>query len=298
MNECIPIILFVYNREKELKLLIESIKENVLTSDSRLFIFSEAPKSNNQIDEEKVKVVRRIIKKINGFKSVNIFESNEHKGLSVSVISGVTKVLKEYGRAIVLEDDLVLSSNYLEYMNQALSYYENDNNIISVSGYTLPLKSINKNKDYYFGYRASSWGWGCWWDQWKNIDWSLSDYSEILKKRSEQRKFNKGGSDLTRMLKNQQSGKIDSWAIRFCFHQYKNNLKTVFPTVSKVVSTGFSKDATNTVGATRFKTLLDLGEKKTFQFDPYQKIDEQLMKEFKNYYSTYQRIINKIKISK
>jgi len=59
-----------------------------------------------------VNEIRKFLKTITGFKSVTITESVFNKGLASSVIYGVSEILKNYDRAIILEDDLITSSNF------------------------------------------------------------------------------------------------------------------------------------------------------------------------------------------
>jgi hypothetical protein len=172
---------------------------------------------------------------ISGFKSVILRKSNYNKGLAQSVIEGVSEVLSTHKNIIVLEDDLITSRNFLNYMNQSLNYYEKYQSILSVTGFTLPIIFDKKyNSDIYFSYRHSSWGWAIWKDRWLQIDWELAYSENFINDRKIQKKFNIGGNDLSRMLKIQILGKIDSWAIRFCYYQFRSNKLTVAPIKSKI----------------------------------------------------------------
>lgn len=288
-----PVCLFTYNRINETKQTVRALSENYLAPQSKLYIFSDGPKDED--DKSKVDQVRTYLHTIDGFKSVSIFESEYNKGLADSIISGVTKIIEKYNRCIVLEDDLITSPNFLNFMNQAVSFYEDDSEIISISGYTLDLPSLLGNKDFYFGYRASSWGWATWKDRWEKVDWEVNSYREFIKSPQKKKEFKRGGSDMVKMLKRQQEGLNDSWAIRFCYHQFRRDLKTVFPTISKVQSIGFSEEATHTKGARRFITKLDSGEQRQFEFEEFQDIDEQLVKEFRDKFSITTRAIDKIR---
>lgn len=288
-----PVILFTYNRLSETKQTVEALQQNFLAKESDLFIFSDG--SKNEEGQKKIKEVREYLRTIRGFKSIQIIESKVNKGLANSIIYGVTHVLKAYGRAVVLEDDLITAPNFLNFINQALDFYNEDREIISISGYTLNLPSLPGTKDFYFGYRASSWGWATWEDRWDNIGWSLSEYNELKKDRDASKKFNRGGSDLSKMLQNQVNKKIDSWAIRFCYHQSKHDLKTVFPTKSKIKSIGFGSDATHTSFTKRFETSLDNGEQIDFVFNRFEGMDKTLVKEFRNKFSIKARAFDKIR---
>lgn len=110
-----PITLFVYNRPDHTNKTIEALKKNKFAKESELFIFSDGPKK--QEDASKVKEVRKYLKTIDGFNDVFIKESEKNKGLANSIISGVTEVINKYRKVIVLEDDLITSPVFLEYMN-------------------------------------------------------------------------------------------------------------------------------------------------------------------------------------
>ena len=291
-KELVPICLFTYNRLNETIKTIEALQNNFLAKDSDLYIYSDGGKTEK--DKEKVTKVREYLYSISGFKSITTFESPTNRGLANSVISGVSKILELNERVIILEDDLVTSPNFLDFMNQALMFYQEDNTIFSISGYTLNLSSLPGKKDYYFGYRASSWGWGIWRDRWKVIDWKVTEYENFIKDRSLVEKFKRGGSDLPRMLSNQINGRIDSWAIRFCFHQFKCNLMTVFPTKSKIISIGFSNEATNTIGSQRFNTPLDKEIKRKFYFEKFNNIDQKVINEFASKFSVKSRVYNQL----
>lgn len=289
----VPICLFTYKRLNETQQTVEALKKNYLASESELFIFSDGPK--NEIDNEQIQNVREFIRGISGFKKITIYEAIYNKGLANSIISGVSQILKEHDKVIVLEDDLITSPNFLDFMNQALNFYENNPKIHSISGYTLDLPSLkNCSIDYYLGYRSSSWGWGTWKEKWESVDWDVSKYKKFKRNPYRQIKFMRGGSDLPHMLSNQMKGKIDSWAIRWCFDQFLKNQLTVFPTISKVISIGFNKNATHTKNTKRFLTSLDKGEKRIFNFDETLLINEDIIKDFKSKFSIWSRIKDKI----
>ena len=272
---------------------VKALQKNYLASDSEFYVFSDGPK--NESVKDKVNAVREFLKTVNGFKSITVFESKFNKGLANSIIDGVTKIINEFGKVIILEDDLVTTPNFLDFMNQALDFYSEDDSVFSISGYTMDLNSLKKqNKDFYFGHRASSWGWATWQKNWQSVDWEVKTFKDLNDSKKMQNAFNQGGSDMTSMLKAQMKGKIDSWAIRFCFQQFLNKQACVFPKKSKVQSIGFSKEATHTVGARKFITVLDNTEQRDFTFKKFIDYETKLVDEFKRKFSIQQRIIDKL----
>ena len=235
-----PIVLFVYNRLDHTQGVIETLLKNTLAKESEFYIFSDAAKTENGV--EKVNEVRKFIRDDSwhtGFKKVSIIEAEKNKGLAKSIIGGVSEIIQKYGKVIVLEDDLKLSPYFLEYMNDALEYYREDEKIWSISGYSFPMKSLKKySHDIFYSYRGCSWGWATWADRWETVDWQVKEYEQFINDPKWIEHFNRGGVDLTNMLKMQMDGKIDSWAIRWCFSQSNQDMYTVYPRISYLENAG------------------------------------------------------------
>jgi hypothetical protein len=238
-----PIILFVYNRPKHTKILLDSLRRNELVKDSHLIVYSDGPRNEGDLD--KIREVRDLIEEIDFCKSVKLVKSQRNNGLAKSIMYGVSEVLEQYGNAIILEDDLQLSSGFLKYMNQALDLYKDDKKVMHISGYLQPI-DLNKNATYFFNL-ANCWGWATWSDRWEKM---ISDPLELKKRLFELGKYQyfnlDGGSDLANQLDCNIWGIKETWAVRwhgsivledgFCLH----------PGMSLVRNTGFDGSGENT----------------------------------------------------
>lgn len=220
-----PVALFAYKRPVHTRRVLESLVANECASKSELFIFCDGPARPE--DTEAVKEVRRLVKSRQWCGKVNIIERYKNLGLANSIIIGVTELCDKYGRVIVLEDDLVLSPQFLNYMNDALEIYKEIPKVMHISGYMFPVRGELPET---FFYRATScWGWGTWKRAWDKFESNASELLPKFENKSLQYQFNINGSyDFFNMLKEQAAGKIDSWAIRwqakvfleggFCLH--------------------------------------------------------------------------------
>ena len=246
-----PIVLFVYKRPEQTKKVIESLKENVFSRQSELFIFSDGFRDLQ--DKELVLSVRSYINTIKSndwFEAVHVYESKTNRGLANSIIDGVSKIIGRYGKVIVLEDDLIISPYFLKYMNECLDFFEQDERIWAVCGYTPELQSLKEyDCDVYLNYRASTWGWGTWTNRWADIDWSVSDYRRFRWNLPERIRFCFGGNDTVSMLKAQMNGKLDSWGIRWCYAQSRRRKLAVAPRKSLVQNIGFDSTGTHSKSA-------------------------------------------------
>ena len=262
-NNYAPIVLFAFNRLDPLKRCVASLLENSEASETDLIVYVDGARPNKEGEAEKVDAVRQYVRGVTGFKSVEMHFSEQNKKLGPSIIAGVTEVVNKYGRAIVIEDDLVLSRNYLSFMNQCLDLYEKNMDVFSVCGYSIKLKIPRSYRyDIYFGPRSNSWGWATWKNRWDLCDWKLEDWVEVEKKA---RAFNRwGGSNCFSMLKAWKQGHNQSWAIRFCYNQFLRDAVTVFPVISHVDNEGFDGEGTNCKKFNRYKFEFDISENKDF----------------------------------
>ena len=280
-----PIVIFAFNRPEALQKLLDSLRMNSFYEESDKYIFIDGPRCEE--DKAKVDEVVTIARKV----ASNISISPVNRGLGNSIIAGVSTIIAEYGKAIVLEDDLICAPNFLSYMNQALDFYENDNKIISICGYGLKIKRPRGYVgDVYLLGRSSSWGWATWKDRWEQIDWDIQDWNEFSSNKQMRRAFNKNGSDMYSMLKGYMEGKNHSWAIRFCYNQ------SICPFISKVDNIGFGEEATNCKQRySRFKVNMDIAHSHEFLFEKDIESNKRIEKLCYRYHSITLRLYSKIR---
>ncbi len=294
-----PIVVFVYNRLEHAQGAIESLSKCPEATKSNLFIFSDAARSLD--GEFKVASVRQYIHSDavrSLFQTVTIIEAEKNKGLAKSVITGVDLVIRKYGKVIVVEDDNVVAVNFLDYMNGALDFYQAEQKVWSIGGYTLPIAIPDDyHHDVFMMGRGSSYAWATWLDRWERIDWEIKDYSEFRTDRERRKAFNAYGDDAADMLDAQMNKGIDSWAIRYYYNAFKNNALFVLPVISKVKNNG--NDGTGVhVSKTdkRFDTVLDSsGEATMYEM---LEIDERIQKEYQHIFNVPMLLKIKRKIRK
>ena len=257
MKPFAPVVLFVYNRLEHTKRTVGALHNNILAKNTELFIFSDGTKNDEA--KTKVKEVRNYLKTISGFRSVHIIERNENCGLAKSVISGVTETVNKFGKIIVLEDDLVTSPYFLQYMNDALALYEHEEKVISIHGYVYPVKkSLPKT---FFLRGADCWGWATWKRGWNLFELDGKKLLKELEGKNLVGDFDFDGSyNYSNMLKRQIDGLNDSWAIRWYASAFLANKLTLYPGKSLIQNIG--QDATGTHGGNSNKSQIELSTTK------------------------------------
>ena len=281
-----PVVLFVYARPDHTKRTLNALAENILAKETELFIFCDGPKKESAVEGN-----RRVIdiiteeSKRDRFAKVHLQISEKNKGLANSIIGGVGEIINRYEKCIVVEDDIVTTPYFLSYMNDCLAYYEAEPSVFSISAFTYPLKALNKYPhDVYLSYRACSHGWATWKNRWETVDWSVSDFAELSASRKKRRDFNRGGNDLYRMLRHQVRGERDSWAIRFCYAQSKQNRYTIYPKSSLLKNIGFDGSGTHCQNDTRKQNNTDIDLTKRELKLKMPELNRAVLRDFKRQY--------------
>ncbi len=252
-----PVILFVYNRPEHTFRTLESLRANELAGESRLFIFADGVKEGASAETKaQVAKTREVIRSAQWCGEVEIIESPENKGLADSVMNGVSKVIGQYGSAIVLEDDMITAPGFLHFMNDSLERYSTENNVACISGYVYPL--ANEFELSFFVKGADCWGWATWEDRWNEFKGNTKD----LKKKIEEKglladlTFN-GSYPYMEMLVDREAGKNQSWAILWYAWALVTNRLCLYPPASLVHNTGNDGSGTHSSQASdRFDVKL------------------------------------------
>ena len=289
-----PIVIFCYKRVDTLKKSIDSLLRCKEASETDLIIFSDAAARPEDITS--VEEVRNFLQNINSFKSITINERVTNHGIDNNIIKGLIEMSNKFERFIVVEDDIIVNPSFLKFMNKALNFYEKNNAISSISGFSY-VKKIppDYNFDVYFAQRINAWGWATWSNRIKNVVWDLNAISESFSEFPNYINFNKWGSDRSNMLRKTISGKIRTWDIRIDFHQFLQNQYTVYPILSLCNNVGFqSLGATNTFGYNRYAIELTNTIQDSWHFTNEIFINPKIKKEFVKKNSITQRIKTKL----
>lgn len=237
-----PILLFVYNRPLHVKRSIESLLANELAKESELYIFSDAAK--DEMAQPNVNEVRQFIHSIKGFKEIHYVERTENWGLARNIIDGVTTLVNQYGRVIVLEDDLIVAPYFLQFMNDALETYKDEDNVCHIQACDFTKDPILP--DTFLIKWTGSWGWATWKRAWKLFNPNGQELLDELIRRKLTYRFDFNGKyGYTRMLRNQIKGKNNSWAIRWNASLFLADKLSLNVGKSLIQNEGFDGSGTN-----------------------------------------------------
>lgn len=252
MKELAPIVLFTYNRLNHTMQTLQALSNNALSKQSKLIIYSDGAKENaTKEDIKKIDGVREYLnllvrqnKILSRFRDIEIVCRERNFGLADSIIDGVTSAMKQYKRAIILEDDIIVSPIFLQFMNETLNFYENKNKVWSISAWSPPIDNSGLSSCYFFRV-PHCWGWASWADRWeyykRDVEWALQSFT------NEDIKYInlEDAANYWEQLLLNKSGKIKTWAIFHYLISYKHKALSLLPSHSLVKQIGFDSSGTH-----------------------------------------------------
>lgn len=249
VNKCAPVLIPTLCRYEHFKECIESLKKNSYAQYTDIFIALDYPlKDAHKSGYEKI--CEYLKNDFSEFKSFNVEKRKYNYGCTKNSYELELKIREKYENLIYAEDDIVFSPNFLEYMNKALQYSKNKDDIIAVTGYSYPVNWAVKDGATCFlqQFNCSMWGCGYWF---KDIEKVEADIQEHLMYK-----------DFGNIYKKQKNNMIDACRIDYisCLYEgegEKNNLlnrvtdvsmriymglynkKVISPVISKSQNHGF-----------------------------------------------------------
>jgi sugar transferase len=235
MNNLAPIVLFTYNRLDHTKQTVEALRANLYAKESVLYIYSDAPKT--EAAAEVVQVVRDYLHTIDGFREVHIVLREENWGLARNIMDGVTQIVNQYGKIIVLEDDIVTSRYFLKYMNDALEIYKDAPQVMNISGYICPIVTEDL-PEVFFMHFSYCWGWATWKDSWSLFQRNPKKLIQEFTKDDIYHFTLEGAVDYWQQVIANEGGQLYTWAVFWGASIFRNKGLTLAPRNSLTLNVG------------------------------------------------------------
>ncbi|MBC7629713.1 glycosyltransferase family A protein [Ferruginibacter sp.] len=278
-----PVLIIVYNRLQHLQQCIDSLANCDLADDTVVYISSDAPYTDAHTTQ--IQAIREYILSIRRFKQVIPVFHNTNKGLVKAIHDSVSVIFKEYEALIFMEDDNIVSPDFLTYMNAGLHFYTDNPRVISVSGFSQSIffeEDLSKINQTYFTHRHCPWGFGIWKDKYLyDHQYSIEDVRKDLNEKKFVERLNSIGIDLLSSFKHLiQQGNMLKADYLFVYHMIKNNLVTVAPYATKSFNTGNDGSGTRTKHNSRFVNFDKSKLLKKVDFTFNESVDQNLNNSF------------------
>ncbi len=238
-----PIALFAYNRPDHMDRALDSLFSCRRIDECDVHIFCDGPSAAS--DEPGVIEVRRRARRWTDRLGATVVERDMHAGLAQSIVDGVTSLCDSSGRVIVVEDDLVLVPDFLDFMLQGLDRYEHTPSVYQIAGYMFPVDHPPTVDAFFMPY-ITTWGWATWSRAWRCFDGVAANAATDLRNPDVRRRFDLNASyPYARMLEDRLAGRNDSWGILWWWSVFSAGGLALHPRQSLVWNDGFDNSGTH-----------------------------------------------------
>lgn len=242
-----PVTLIIFKREDTTRRVLEAIRE---VRPQKLYIIADAAREDRFDESKKVEATRLLVENyIDWDCEIKKNYAKRNMGCKKRVESGISWVLSQEEETIILEDDIVPSTDFFFFCQEMLERYRNNKEVLMVSGYKR-VENYVIDKPYFFSAFSSIWGWATWRRAWKLYDTDLTTWPQNKKNKNLQWLMSYP-SLLWVIWETEYTYRkeIDSWAFVWNYSRYYNKGIGIVPGVNLIENIGFNlEDATHTKG--------------------------------------------------
>ena len=237
-----PVLVGVYDRFEHFVQCIESLKRNSLAAHTDLFIASDCPvdQPNDAIEN-----VREFCRNIDGFKTVTLIFRNENYGAEKNYSEAIDLIFEKYDRMILMEDDVITSKYFLDYINSGLDMYADNPGVVGVCGYLFPEARGTIDATFFLKRRVP-YGYGFWRDKEVILDKAKGALSRLaLKDWQTFKLLTKETPHLARSLPFIVEGDFSPWDMQTSIVMRVLGLYALYPSVSLTRNIGLDGSGLN-----------------------------------------------------
>lgn len=224
-----PVLLLGYNRPEQMAGLIRSLERH---KPKLILLAVDGPRDTKQNDAELVKQTQETISLITWDAQILTRFRKSNMGLRRAVVDAVNWATTSYGNVIVLEDDVRVGPELLDYFNFNLDRFKVEERIAHINGYNLvPVENLSQpDRQSRLSIYPESYAWSTWDRAWKKYDddltWaknvSIKELKSIVGTTFGAMKWKQNFSDAN-------AERIDTWAYRWLASMWENQWLMVSP---------------------------------------------------------------------
>jgi hypothetical protein len=252
----VPCLIIAFSRVEGISSLLSSLDSSKI---SKIYLAIDGPNSSSiKISQIEIRQLVRKFASSNDL-PIEIWSREENLGVAKAIISALDWFYscEEFG--IVLEDDLTVGSDFLDFILSNRSLLESDDRIMLISGNQFDLyRSIQSSRNW-TNYPLI-WGWATTRSKWMIIrDGILSSDINFW-----ERPFNRVENFWRVGALRVRSGQVDTWDIPFAYFMRKTESLCLLPSRNLVTNNGNDQFAAHTSTG---GFPLNLASEKLFEFD-------------------------------
>jgi hypothetical protein len=238
-----PVALFIFKRPDHVRRTIASLQACTGYGESPIVVFADGPAGPRDVPG--VERARAVARSLLGDRATFV-ERDANLGVDRSIIEGVTHLCDRYGEVVVVEDDLVVTPGFLQFLNRGLRRYEDEPRVMQVSGHMFDVAALRSLDHALLLPLTTSWGWATWRRAWDQFDPAADGWRERLSDERTRRRFDLDGHfAYSAMLAREMRRPIPAWDIRWYYSVFVRAGLGLFPPRTLVVNAGFDGSGTH-----------------------------------------------------
>lgn len=171
-----PVLYITFARPEYASQSFAAIKK---AQPKKLYFYSNKARDEKPDEVARNLEVRSYINQIDWDCEVKTWFRDEYVEVFTSLWGAIDWVFKNEEKAIIIEEDVVASFAFFDFMDQALDMYKSNEKIFLVSGNNpVPSKSP-KGLDAFASRYSTIFGWGSWKNRWDTLDRRMKGWPEL-----------------------------------------------------------------------------------------------------------------------
>jgi hypothetical protein len=236
----VPVLIACFVRAEKLREVIKPLFHVA----NPIYVVIDAPR--NSEDALRIAEVRKVLEDSElNVRDILTFSVNQGTN---SVAMGIDWILQDFDSVIVIEEDVLISPQFIEFAETMLEEYSLDYRVGSITAMNLvPISHVTSPKSSYrFSCYFYAWGWATWKDRWTQMipldSWDIDSVRTPITARGPlARERWKAG------MREVHSGRAPGlWDYRWIYTYWMKGWLTIVPNVNLALNIGFDKEATHT----------------------------------------------------
>ena len=241
-SPCAPLLIVVFNRPDKTRALVDQLLQ---FEGLDVLVAADGPRGED--DRSKCAAVRAIIGELSSRHMLQTRFAESNIGCGAHVIGAIRWAFEQFDSLIIIEDDIRITAEFLDFCNHGLERYRHREDILCIS--SGPLVNLNKllYPQLFMTRYPNIWGWATWREKFSNYSLSLDNYSDSAIRHVLKATF---PSWITRsyfymLLQLIRSGRIDGWDFQYYFMAWAQRGFSVTPARNLAENIGFDAEATH-----------------------------------------------------
>ena len=212
----------------------------------RLLLWQDGPRENRPDDIENIEKCRKIAENIDWDCEVHKCYNEKNYGCDPSTFYAHKWAFSIVDKLIVLEDDVVASSDFFRFCKELLDKYENDERIARICGMN-EIKNFKCEDSYFFSKIGSVWGWATWkrvadtWDE----DYSFLADENAMSLIRNYRSGDRSYPHYEEVCKGHKTEGVPHWETIQTYARYFNSQLNITPAKNLVKNIGLGEESTH-----------------------------------------------------